>query len=56
MADPSWEVMLGRSDSTGSNESKAITDIPRGHNNLYELIASFDRKGLSIRDMVALSG
>ena len=55
MADPSWEVMLGISDSTGSNASQAITDIPRGNNNI-SLIASFDRKGLSVRDMVALSG
>ncbi|PWA72837.1 heme peroxidase [Artemisia annua] len=53
---PSWEVKLGRRDSTGSNASQAVTDLPRGNNNLTELIASFDRKGLSVRDMVALSG
>ncbi|GJV58800.1 basic peroxidase-like protein [Tanacetum coccineum] len=53
---PSWEVRLGRRDSQGSNASQAVTDLPRGSDNLTQLIASFERKGLSVRDMVALSG
>nr|GEU75953.1 basic peroxidase-like [Tanacetum cinerariifolium] len=52
---PSWEVRLGRRDSQGSNASQAVTDLPRGSDNLTQLIASFNRKGLSVRDMVALS-
>ncbi|PWA49266.1 heme peroxidase [Artemisia annua] len=53
---PSWAVRLGRRDSPDSNPGQAATDLPRGNNNLAQLIASFDRKGLSVRDMVALSG
>ncbi|PWA60167.1 peroxidase [Artemisia annua] len=53
---PSWAVRLGRRDSSDSNAAEAGTDLPRGNNNLNELIASFARKGLSVRDMVALSG
>ncbi|GKF01001.1 putative peroxidase, partial [Tanacetum coccineum] len=50
---PSWEVRLGRIGSTGSITSQAVADLPRGNNNPFELIASFDRKGLNLRDMDA---
>ena len=56
MNGPSWAVRLGRRDSPDSNATEAGTDLPRGNFNLNELIESFDRKNLSIRDMVALSG
>ncbi|GKB64392.1 ubiquitin carboxyl-terminal hydrolase 20-like protein, partial [Tanacetum coccineum] len=48
---PSWEVRLGRIGSTGSITSQAMADLPRGNNNPFELIASFDRKRLSLRNM-----
>ncbi|GJX17270.1 ubiquitin carboxyl-terminal hydrolase 20-like protein [Tanacetum coccineum] len=50
---PPWEVRLGRIGSTGSITSQAMVDLPRGNNNPFELIASFDRKGLNLRDMDA---
>ncbi|GKA21948.1 basic peroxidase-like protein [Tanacetum coccineum] len=53
---PSWAVRLGRRDSPDSNAAQAVTDLPRGSDNLTQLIASFARKQLSVRDMVALSG
>ncbi|GKD23707.1 protein pectic arabinogalactan synthesis-related [Tanacetum coccineum] len=39
--------------STGSITSQAMADLPRGNNNPSELITSFDRKGLNLRDMDA---
>ncbi|KAL8229857.1 hypothetical protein R6Q57_014757, partial [Mikania cordata] len=52
---PSWVVRLGRRDSPGSNEAEAATDLPRGSFNLNQLFENFARKGLSAREMVALS-
>ncbi|WOL04605.1 cationic peroxidase 1-like [Canna indica] len=53
---PSWGVELGRRDSTTASLSSANTDIPGPTSNLSTLISSFTGKGLSIADMVALSG
>nr|XP_043625072.1 basic peroxidase-like [Erigeron canadensis] len=54
---PSWTVRLGRRDSLApASATLANTNLPRGTNNLSQLIDSFDRQGLSVRDMVALSG
>ncbi|KAD7116810.1 hypothetical protein E3N88_04078 [Mikania micrantha] len=53
---PSWVVRLGRRDSPGPNADDAATDLPRGSFNLNQLIENFARKGLSAREMVALSG
>ncbi|KAK9074413.1 hypothetical protein SSX86_007011 [Deinandra increscens subsp. villosa] len=53
---PSWVVRLGRRDSTTSNASQALSDLPRGNFNLSQLISSFQVKGLNTREMVALSG
>lgn len=53
---PSWSVRLGRRDSTDSNAAEAGTDLPRATMDLTQLIANFNRKNLSPRDMVALSG
>ncbi|XP_051132706.1 lignin-forming anionic peroxidase-like [Andrographis paniculata] len=53
---PTWNVRLGRRDSTGTNPTEANADIPLGNSNLDRLISSFARKQLSVRDMVALSG
>ncbi|KAL7587052.1 hypothetical protein Lser_V15G39720 [Lactuca serriola] len=53
---PTWPVRLGRRDSTSANPGVAQTDLPVASMNLGQLIANFDRKTLSVRDMVALSG
>ncbi|XP_058075522.1 peroxidase 4-like [Magnolia sinica] len=53
---PSWEVPLGRRDSTTANRSTANTNIPPPTSNLSTLITSFSNKGLSVNDLVALSG
>ncbi|KAJ7015525.1 hypothetical protein NC653_004737 [Populus alba x Populus x berolinensis] len=53
---PSWTVRLGRRDSTTASRSLADSDIPRATTSLVNLIGMFGGKGLSERDMVALSG
>ncbi|KAI8555715.1 hypothetical protein RHMOL_Rhmol05G0196400 [Rhododendron molle] len=53
---PSWTVKLGRKDSTTASRDLANSDLPSFRSNVNELIANFARKGLSARDMVALSG
>ncbi|KAG9442416.1 hypothetical protein H6P81_018270 [Aristolochia fimbriata] len=53
---PSWTVKLGRRDSTSASEDRAFSDIPKFTDNLEVLVETFRRKGLSERDLVALSG
>ncbi|KAL5207439.1 hypothetical protein ABZP36_031874 [Zizania latifolia] len=53
---PSWEVPLGRRDSTTASFDTANTDLPGPDQNLARLISDFGNKGLSARDMTALSG
>ncbi|XP_011070597.1 lignin-forming anionic peroxidase [Sesamum indicum] len=53
---PSWNVKLGRRDSTTASRSQANTDLPSPFAGVDALISSFANKGLSARDMVALSG
>ncbi|XP_011070599.1 lignin-forming anionic peroxidase-like [Sesamum indicum] len=53
---PSWNVKLGRRDSTTASRSQANTDLPSPFAGLDTLISAFANKGLSARDMVALSG
>ncbi|KAG8503471.1 hypothetical protein CXB51_001443 [Gossypium anomalum] len=53
---PSWTVKLGRKDSTTASASLASRDLPRFAGGLQRLIDLFESKGLSERDMVALSG
>ncbi|CAO2037845.1 unnamed protein product [Urochloa humidicola] len=53
---PSWDVALGRRDSTTANRTLANTDLPSPASDLATLISSFGNKGLSARDMTALSG
>ncbi|EOY01183.1 Lignin-forming anionic peroxidase [Theobroma cacao] len=53
---PSWRVKLGRRDSTTASVSLATSQLPRFTASLESLIDLFRSKGLSARDMVALSG
>ncbi|WCJ33749.1 Peroxidase superfamily protein [Euphorbia peplus] len=53
---PSWSVKLGRKDSTTASRNLATADLPKFTDSARVLIFRFERKGLSVRDMVALSG
>ncbi|KAJ6717524.1 PEROXIDASE 72-RELATED [Salix purpurea] len=53
---PSWAVKLGRRDSTTASRDLANTDLPAFTDSLETLISGFQKKGLTARDMVALSG
>ncbi|KAK7301602.1 hypothetical protein RJT34_12469 [Clitoria ternatea] len=54
---PSWNVKLGRRDSRTANFTAANTGvIPSPTSNLSNLITTFQAQGLSVKDMVALSG
>ncbi|CAM0874497.1 unnamed protein product [Alopecurus aequalis] len=53
---PSWEVKTGRRDSTTASFDGANNDIPIPTSGLANLTSHFAAKGLSQKDMVALSG
>ncbi|KAK4708696.1 hypothetical protein R3W88_029621 [Solanum pinnatisectum] len=53
---PSWTVKLGRRDSTTASHTLTETDLHGPFDPLSRLISAFANKGLSTRDMVALSG
>ncbi|XP_074278371.1 peroxidase P7-like [Silene latifolia] len=53
---PTWSVLLGRRDSIAANVSAASTNLPGPALSLAELILSFSNQGLSVTDLVALSG
>ncbi|KAL6123494.1 hypothetical protein ACLB2K_076016 [Fragaria x ananassa] len=53
---PSWQVYLGRRDSTSASRSAASTSVPPPASNISSLLSSFAAQGLSLRDLVALSG
>ncbi|KAJ6844490.1 peroxidase 4-like [Iris pallida] len=53
---PNWNVKLGRRDARTASKSKANKDIPPPTSSLSQLISKFAAKGLSTKDMVALSG
>ncbi|QCD88754.1 peroxidase [Vigna unguiculata] len=53
---PSWTVKLGRRDSTTASKSEATSDLPRFTDDVDILISRFEKKGLTARDMVTLSG
>ncbi|KMT16294.1 hypothetical protein BVRB_3g054440 [Beta vulgaris subsp. vulgaris] len=53
---PGWEVQTGRRDSLSASKSAANTNIPGPNSTAQTLVNMFQNVGLSITDMVALSG
>jgi peroxidase len=53
---PSWEVKMGRRDSTTASFSGAGNNIPPPTSGLANLTSLFAAQGLSQKDMIALSG
>jgi peroxidase len=53
---PSWEVLLGRRDSTSASLSGSNNNIPAPNSTLQTLITKFKLYGLDKVDFVALSG
>ncbi|KMZ60909.1 Peroxidase [Zostera marina] len=53
---PKYHVLLGRRDSTTASFDAARSDLPPPSSSLSSLISSFSGKGLSTKDMIALSG
>ena len=53
---PSWKVGLGRKDSLTASRALANNSLPAPTFNLSGLISSFSAQGLSLKDLVALSG
>lgn len=49
-------MKLGRRDSTSASRAEANRNLPGFSDSLESLISSFEGKGLSERDLVALSG
>ncbi|KAL2317395.1 hypothetical protein Fmac_031271 [Flemingia macrophylla] len=53
---PSWNVGLGRRDSTTASKDAVTTDIPSPLMDLSALISTFANKGFNTKEMVALAG
>ncbi|ESW06671.1 hypothetical protein PHAVU_010G066700 [Phaseolus vulgaris] len=53
---PTWEVRLGRRDSTTASREAANANIPAPFFSLSELISNFKSHGLNEKDLVVLSG
>ncbi|XP_058071380.1 peroxidase 27-like [Magnolia sinica] len=53
---PTWQVPTGRRDGRISLASEALANLPPPFFNITELKASFQQKGLSVKDLVVLSG
>lgn len=53
---PSWEVQLGRRDSTTASKDLANRNIPPPFLDLPALIDSFENQGLDEKDLVLLNG
>ncbi|KAG9441976.1 hypothetical protein H6P81_017830 [Aristolochia fimbriata] len=53
---PRWEVYKGRKDSLVSKASRVAGNLPLANQTVSELISLFRAKGLTVQDMVALSG
>ncbi|KAM0901758.1 hypothetical protein ACQ4PT_019744 [Festuca glaucescens] len=53
---PTWTVQLGRRDALNASQGAANSNLPGPGSSLDTLITMFGNKGLSPRDMTALSG
>nr|GLL26996.1 lignin-forming anionic peroxidase-like [Ipomoea trifida] len=53
---PTWEVKLGRRDSTTASKDAANNNLPSPFMDLSNLTENFKNQGLNIKDLVALSG
>ncbi|GLJ14692.1 hypothetical protein SUGI_0238070 [Cryptomeria japonica] len=53
---PYWQVNLGRRDGTTANKSAVNANIPSPFDSLDTIIKKFQSIGLSVQDMVVLSG
>ncbi|GAB2282785.1 Peroxidase 72 [Dionaea muscipula] len=53
---PSWEVPLGRRDSTSASLTGSNSNIPPPTSTFQTLLARFNQQGLDMVDLVALSG
>ncbi|XP_031482190.1 peroxidase P7-like [Nymphaea colorata] len=53
---PSWDVKVGRRDAWTASQAAANTSIPAPTFDLNRLVSSFQAQGLSVKDLVALSG
>ncbi|CAN1281646.1 Peroxidase 40 [Linum perenne] len=53
---PGWEVQMGRKDGLTASKAAATTNLPGPNSTVAALVASFQNVGLSLNDMVALSG
>ncbi|KAJ3699583.1 hypothetical protein LUZ61_003288 [Rhynchospora tenuis] len=52
----SYSVLLGRRDATSASQDAANSNIPAPNFNLSQLLSNFDSQGLSMQDLVVLSG
>lgn len=53
---PYWDVPVGRKDSRTASYELANTNIPGSDEGLLSIISKFAYQGLSVTDVVALSG
>lgn len=53
---PTWQVPLGRRDGRVSILSEATTNLPTPFDNFTTLKTRFGSLGLSVKDLVVLSG
>ncbi|XP_052175220.1 peroxidase A2-like [Diospyros lotus] len=53
---PSWSVLMGRRDSLTANQAGANTSLPNPFESLTNITNKFSAVGLSVTDLVALSG
>ncbi|KAL5697428.1 peroxidase [Ranunculus cassubicifolius] len=53
---PSWNVPTGRRDGNVSSFIEALTNIPRPTSNFTTLLSEWINKGLTLKDLVLLSG
>ncbi|CAH9115025.1 unnamed protein product [Cuscuta epithymum] len=53
---PAWEVEMGRKDSISASQAGANNNIPGPNSDVPTLVSKFQNLGLSLLDMVTLSG